>query len=159
MTNLIRLTIICFIALISCASTMAQNNKESKLSFSAKINGWNKHTNIPVTITLTNNTSDTISYVSMSCSWQDIYTVNTKYFSILINECGKNFPTLIQIPPHSKEEKNLLLHIVEKNKLQNAQFKVGFHFVEVKKHEDIFTKSKELLNAGNILWSNILELQ
>jgi hypothetical protein len=139
---------------------MAQNKREGKLSFSAKINGWNKHTNIPVTITLTNNTSDTISYVSMSCSWQNIYTIDTKYFSILSNECkNKKVPTCIKIPPHSKEEKNLLLHIVEKNKLQNAQFKVGFHFIEVKKYADVSTKLRELLNEENILWSNALELQ
>lgn len=150
---------------LSCHSQ--QNNHKGKMNnkptLMAEIDDWkmeNKNTYLVIKTTLTNNSADTISYMSMSCSWQELYWTDTKQLAIVINECGENGAVLIKIAPYSKEINTLEL-MTQKNttELNNLKFKIGFNFITAHHHDRLSTKVMQLEKMENVIWSNTLQLK
>jgi len=96
----------------------------------------------------------------MSCSWQDPYTTDTKDLSISVNECDKNVPRLIKIPPHSTQNTVIKL-TTQKNsrQLTGLQFRIGFNLVTAKNYDEMFSKVSQLTKLNNVIWSDTLKLK
>jgi hypothetical protein len=91
-------TLLCF---ISCKRT------EPPLTVHAKIMGLTgldiqdstKHKIFKVNLSLINNSKETISFWTMSCSWQDNWLINTNYYYFYSKGCDNNGPKEVQIKP------------------------------------------------------------
>lgn len=153
------------------------SQKKDIPSFTAQLDGWHKadslhrlylndtSTYLHVKTSITNNSADTLCYLTMSCSWQDFYIIDSKDIWLPGWDCGKNMTQWIKIPPHQTAERLLLLTSSKNaNELHNIKFKIGFKFYKVNynkiknmnSYPDIykyFTPKNEI-----VLWSNILEL-
>jgi hypothetical protein len=122
------------LSLIYCAivliftSFKIQEAANLKLSLSAVIVNRQPE-NISVMLTLTNNSADTLKYVSWNCSWQNSYSVDNDKWRIVENICFRNGCVVVQIPPHQSESKILKLEKVKGiSKSKDLKFKIGFHF-------------------------------
>jgi len=107
-------------------------------------------TKIPVR--LTNNSKDTLRYITMSCSWEDIYTSNTKRIIILSGPCDKNIPTIAILPPH--QSKNVYLPVIFKKSDTSVKvFKIG---INLQKQDKLGNYNSVDLdsNIKNLIWSN-----
>lgn len=163
--NLAR-TISFTLLIVSCSPEKINNETEQPLSISAKIKGWQllpSSRNPSVEVTLTNNTADTLRYSTLSCSWQDTYTLDTELLRIQGASCDKNIPKLIAIPPRGKEEKVLILVTDSRaEKSSIVKFRVGFNWLTANNYQEAVKKIEQLQNTRpqnteNIVWSNPVE--
>src|ERR1700733_4080992 len=82
-------------------SGIAQKKKPNKcaVDFFAKIvtvkNTDEAAVYLSVKTTVTNNTPDTISYITKSCSWQQFYVVDTRYIKLTNDICDNDSTVLI----------------------------------------------------------------
>lgn len=106
----------------------------------------NNQQKLTLEITLTNNSADTVKYRSMSCSWQEYYRTNSKYWGIEINPCFKNGLTIEKISPNSSITKTISL-VKRKgyHGKEDTVFKLGLNYLP--------TESK-IKKRSEILWSN-----
>ncbi|MFT3911459.1 MAG: hypothetical protein QM737_18695 [Ferruginibacter sp.] len=110
-----------------------------------------------VETTLTNVSNDTISYLTMSCSWEDLYATNRNDYFILASLCDKNIPILARIAPHQKVIRIFEMDNHTKTIMPGSvNLKIGFHFIPVNSSESIIDKSKEISETSNIIWSKEL---
>ncbi|POS00635.1 hypothetical protein Q361_1398 [Flavobacterium croceum DSM 17960] len=156
----IKLTIIGSTVFLSCSH---KSGEKDEMTLSARINNWEKDGDINyllIKTSLTNSLSDTVTYISMSCSWQDSYTTDTKDLFISVNECDKNVPQLIKIPPHSRRDTVIKL-TTKKNirQLTGLRFRIGFNFIRAKNNNEMFSKVSQLPKMNNVIWSDTLELK
>jgi hypothetical protein len=105
--------------------------------------------------TLTNLTNDTLTYLSMSCSWQSFYLVSNKKLKKENYWCDKNIPVILKLAPNESREIKLRLIV---NRLTNAPplgFKIGLNLVKIKDLVDgfnyVLTNQQKKMN---IIWSN-----
>jgi len=158
----LRLIIIGSIIFLSCSNQKDDRAKESKLIFSAQVDKWIKEGDVNyllVRTSLTNSSSDTVTYITMSCSWQDVYTIDTKDLVISVNECDKNVPHLSKIPPRSRQDTDLKLKSEKSiSRLTNMHFRLGFNLVTAKDYNEMFEKVSQLTEMKNVIWSNALKL-
>ena len=152
-----------FVVLVfSCSSKKAVAETMQPLSLSAQVGSWKTvppKRYVSVITTLTNNTSDTLRFIIMSCSWQDAYAVDTKELSIYPVNCDKNIPELLAIPPHGQEQRALVLE-TEKSveELQKVKFRVGFNGLTAKGPAEVFEKVDQLRDMRNVVWSAPISL-
>ena len=148
------------ISIIFCSS---QKINSDNLIFAAQIDSWTTEGNINyllVNTTLTNTSSDTVKYVSMSCSWQDVYSTDTRDLIIYVNVCDKNVPQIIDIPPHDKRDILLKLSCTKSiNQLQGLKFKIGFNFIAAENYDEMFSEVYQLTEMKNVIWSNTLRVR
>lgn len=102
-------------------------------------------------VTLINNTKDTLHYRSMSCSWQDIYTIDSKDLTIEPAICDKNVPVVISLAPGQGRTVELRL-LSNAAASQPVNFRVGINILKNSKAGDNnLDNTKELL-----VWSNLI---
>ena len=112
-----------------------KNDTKEKLTLKAHIDKRKTlaHVNyLFVKTTLTNNSSDTIVFITMSCSYPLEYTLDTKSLKIHLDDCFKNVSDLIAIPPHKKYERVVEL-AVEKDLVPTKEinFRIGINLIRV----------------------------
>lgn len=149
------------------------SQKKDIPTFTAQLDGWHKNNQYPsdsspylhVKTSITNNSTDTLYYLTWSCSWEKFYIIDSKDVIFSTYACDENGLTLMQIPPHQTSEKLLLLKsLKDRNQLHRRKFKIGFKLYKAKyskiknmnSYPDIykyFTPKNEI-----VLWSHILEL-
>lgn len=136
-----------------------KENDSASLSFTAQIIN-NIHDTLLVKTILTNNSSDTLTFLSMSCSWEDPYITDSQQFYIEGSNCDENGPVLISLASHTTEER--ILKLLPKNKTVSSSpttFKIGFHLVKANKsnYVYIYSQMKAFWDMNNVIWSNILK--
>lgn len=149
------------------------SQKNNLPTFTAQLEDWHKNEKylsdssayLHVKTSIINNSSDTLCYLVMSCSWEEFYIINSKELLLPIKSCDENGFILMKIPPHKTAERLLLLTSSKNaNQLHNIKFKIGFKFYKVNynkiknmnSYPDIykyFTPKNEI-----VLWSKTLEL-
>ena len=158
-----RLTIIGSLIIFSYSYQKVDKGKEGKLMFSAQVDNWKREVGInylSIRTSLINSLSDTVTYISMSCSWQAPYTTDTKDLFVYLNECNKNVPRLIKIPPHSRQDTVIKLTSKKSiSQLTGLQFRVGFNLITAKDYAEMFSKVSQLTKMNNIIWSETLKLK
>ena len=104
---------------------------------------------------LKNNSKTTLSYLSMSCSWTDFYTVSNKELEIGGFECDKNFPTILQVPSGKNRAVVLRLYKSKNFKALTAtSIKIGLNIIEASSSKYFDEKMKK----KNVIWSNSIAL-
>lgn len=110
---------------------------------------------IQMPVTVRNNSNNTLSYFSMTCSWDEFYHVNNNKFSIEIQPCDKNFPRNIIIAPHGYHTQ-LVFIIYEKKYIKKGEtFEVG---VNINKNVPVDVDNYDELTRYNLVWSNEVSL-
>jgi hypothetical protein len=112
-----------------------------------------EQTYITVPVTFTNNSNDTLMYVSMSCSWWDIYITNNTATSILQSneKCFKNSPVVMKIAPKSSSV--VYLSIGFSKQLNNIiGVKIGMILQKyIGNKQEIYLPA---WHKDNVIWSN-----
>lgn len=112
---------------------------------------------IPVKTTITNNSSDTLRYLSMQCSWAQYYVVDEDGLHLPVAHCDQDSAILITIAPHKHEERIIgLVSLHNTKQLHSEKFKVGLIFVQAC---DLDKASKQLKKSKNTIWSNTLSIK
>jgi len=111
---------------------------------------------IPIHLKLTNNSSDTLRYMSMSCSWLDYYQFNIKGLNIWDEGCSKNIPRILTVLPH----RSVIFYMpvmYEKNRIvPNLHFKIGMSLQKYISRQQPDNAYTYLLRSetSNLIWSN-----
>jgi hypothetical protein len=124
-----KIALVCCSIIAICTSFKVLETKNQKLSLSAKIIS-REAKSMSLGVTLTNNTSDTLWYVSRDCSWQKSYLIDNDKWRVFVNMCYKDGPETISIPPYQSETKVLeLLKLDGISKSKTSEFRIGFHCI------------------------------
>lgn len=124
-----------------------------------KVTKENKQTFWVIPTTFTNNSKDTLRYYSMSCSWQDFYSVDNKKLKIEIAECDKNVPTILTLAPKQSKTVEIRLLISQTIYASEIKFKIGFNLMKVSKTQKPFDFDfKKEHKKENIIWSNLITM-
>jgi len=111
-----------------------------------------------VQATLTNNTNDTLRYLSMSCSWMEFYHLDNDKLNFESCLCEKNGPIILTLAPHESADNELKLVINQTIDTPNLKFKIGFNLVEVKSSIEEVHSEYRKKRIHNIIWSNSIIL-
>ncbi|MCL9804885.1 DUF4352 domain-containing protein [Flavobacterium amniphilum] len=117
----------------------------------------NKQLYLIVPVTLTNNSKDILNYLSMSCSWEDLYVVDHKNLTIEGSVCDKNIPTILTLAPGKKKTVALKLITGQVSGTAKKEFKIGYNLIKSTKRQDLFQYST-LKKKKNIIWSNTVSI-
>ena len=142
--------------------TFSQTSKGT--DYTLTITKWkvlkeNKQTFWVTPTTLTNNTKDTLRYFSMSCSWQDFYSVDNRKLQVEGTPCDKNIPTILTLAPGQSRTVEIRLLISQTMDASEIKFKIGFNLMKVsatKKSHDFDFKEEQ--KKKNIIWSNVISM-
>lgn len=169
MTNFKRyylILFVIFITLFSCHSKDKEQNLNEGLELTARLGGiiyLDTASIFHVATTLSNPTKDTLSFVTMTCSYEDLFLTDTSLFKVQSRyDCFRNVPTVKSIPPYSKIDQFILIKPTNKDIiLGNHKLKIGVYLMKpnIKNGFDGIIKQYENRNAANILWSNELDLK
>ncbi len=110
-----------------------------------------------VSTTLTNNTNDTLKYLSMLCSWWDFYYVDNDRIEVYKGVCKKNFEIMLTLLPHKSVDREIKLVIGQTTGTSKLKFRIGINLLKVKNEK--IDEWKELRNTKNIIWSNVIETE
>lgn len=142
----------------------------SKLQLTAYLGGIiyaDTSPTIHIATTLYNPTEDTIQFVSMSCTYEDLFLTDDSIFIIQSRyDCYDTYPIIQKLPPKSKIDHYLMIRAKNKEfKVWNyKKIKIGMHIIDFKDKfyfEDLeknVQKFEEVLNRSEILWSSQLDL-
>jgi hypothetical protein len=111
--------------------------------------------------TLWNNTKDTLKYVSMSCSWYDVYSISHPKVSIKQDPCFKNIPVIISVDPETNAKTFFKVSLDGIEQGSREKLKLGFKLIQAQPSDDTTRLVETLYNTKNteaILWSNEIEL-
>ena len=108
--------------------------------------------------TLSNTSKDTLHYMSMSCSWQDFYTISTKKLNIPVSECDKNVPQRLSIPPGKST--TVVLSLMVKHPKENIplKFKIGYDLILLADDKHWLTHSDNVNERKKVIWSNEISM-
>ena len=150
-----RLVLICCFIIVFYTSFGNKRTDNPKLSSTAIISGRDSN-KIYLKVTLSNNTLDTVKYVTWDCSWQDSYSIDNDKWRIYVNLCYKNGHETISIPPYQSDTKTLeLKRVIGYTKSKSSDFKIGFHFVPPPDQlKNIPIKLEKLKLNDLTIWSN-----
>ncbi len=109
-----------------------------------------------VPVELWNLTSDTLKYMTMTCSWEVIFTINKRSASILGWDCDSNFPIYSTVDPQKSSVHKIPILIEKTAFNDNYRFKIGIHIFKFngyfKNFDTFFEPSKMPINDP--IWSN-----
>jgi len=109
-----------------------------------------------VSVKLLNNTKDTLKYISMSCSWNELFHLNDKNFYIFGWPCDTNFPIIRIILPYKTAAFSLPI-VKEKGSADADKLRVCMNLLISDKHNEHLVLSID--KTGVLIWSNEVKFQ
>ena len=113
--------------------------------------------------TLYNPGEDTIEFVTMTCSYEDMFTVNTDSFKVQSRyDCFSNYPIVIALAPKQRTDRYIMITRVGKRSYYDtSKLKVGMYLQVPKKGDnfDSIIYKYEHRQQGEVIWSNELDLK
>ncbi|MCD4793047.1 MAG: hypothetical protein K8R54_07445 [Bacteroidales bacterium] len=146
-----KLTILFAVTITFSTFGQMDNSKYILTIKQGKYEKINNQTYLLVPTTLTNNTDDTLKYLSMSCSWREFYYVNNDKMSVEQVICTKNGQIMLTLLPHKSVNKEIKL-VIEQTTDTKLKFKIGFSLIKVKNNLPYEFNEQEKMK--NIIWSN-----
>jgi len=154
--------ILTLIVLLLSSVTFSQTTKRESYTLTitkGKVIKESKQTFWVTPTTLTNNTKDTLKYFSMSCSWQDFYSVDNNKLQIEGTLCDKNIPEILILAPGQSKTVEIRLLINQTMDTSEVKFKIGFNLMKVSSTQKTFDFDyKEESKKKNVIWSNIISM-
>jgi len=124
-----------------------------------KIVKESKQTYWVIPSTITNNSKDTLRYFSMSCSWQDFYTVDNKKLQIETALCDKNSPTILTLAPGYSKTVEIRLLRRQSMDASEIKFKIGLNLMKSSNSQNpLDFNFEEEQKKKNIIWSNVISI-
>lgn len=107
---------------------------------------------------LHNHSTDTLSFLSMLCSWEVSWKINSANLRIENNICYLNVPILIKLAPNESMVNYIPVRLLKPlNEIMNEKFQVGFNLVPADRLD--FSQSMETLEkSNNYFWGDTLQL-
>ena len=150
-------------------------DKEYFVTYTDKINyvptdNSLKQKRFDVTISLTNNSSDTVKVWLMTCGWVRNFIINNIYISFSFEGCDANYPHVVKIDPlksfliKGTLERNIQWDNPPKNSYGQMsrvkETKIGFIYVDKNDCKNFFDYDDimEDKSRWTIIWSNSLQL-
>ena len=155
-----KLSILTIIIMFFAGLTFSQTSikKDCRLKIEkGKIEKVDKQTFWVILATLTNQTKDTLKYFSMTCSWQDFYSVDNSKLQVEGTSCDKNIPTILTLAPGQSSTVEVKLLISQTMDASTIDFKIGFNIMKVKSSADKFDFNEQT-KKKNVIWSNIISM-
>jgi len=153
------------LTLISCQSQDKKQNNKPSLELSANLGGiiyLDTTSTIHIATTLYNPTSDTVNFVTMTCSYEDFFLTDTSIFKVQSRyDCYSNVPAVMSIAPNSKLDQFIMVRPTGKDiKIIDNKLRIGMYIMTPKKENgfDEIIKQYENRQSAKILWSNELDL-
>ncbi len=154
------------ILLASCHDNAKEVTKHSEFELSANPGGilyLDSTRTIHIATTLYNPTNDTLSFVSMSCSFEDLFLTDTSIFRVQSRyDCYSNYPKVISVPPREKIDQFIMVRPVNKDiKIADYKIRIGMYYLTPKKENGFQGRVKqyEQRQTAKIIWSNELDLR
>jgi hypothetical protein len=153
---------ILFFCLVELANTQTVAKKHYTFSIEkGKMVSVGASSFLNVPVTLTNDTKDTLYYLSMSCSWEKLYSVDNTRLCIASRNCDKNIPKMLKLAPGQSRKQTILLRNEKTKDKTEIKFKIGFYLLKTEKSEDVFHTMdyfyKDRLKK-NVIWSNTISM-
>jgi hypothetical protein len=135
-----------FIAIIlagvgCCACKQKNDAAKQSLQLTANLGGagYDTTNTIYVATTLFNPTRDTIRFLTMACSYSDLFITDTAAFKVVAQvPCYSNVPVIIAIPPNSKLDQYITIRAINKNiKMGDSKLRIGLYILKSDK-KDLF---------------------
>jgi hypothetical protein len=110
-------------------------------------------------VTLFNNTTDTLRYFTMSCSWQSFYEVDNSKLKIEPIWCDKDIPQILVLGPGKKQPIKIRLLISQTMDASEIKFRIGFNLMKVTKDQNTLDfDHEEERKKKNVIWSNTISM-
>jgi len=169
MTSSRKNTFILFLTLVVFCSCRSQDKTEivkKELELTAALGGiiyLDTTSTIHIATTLFNPTKDTLSFVTMTCSYEDLFLTDTSIFKVQSRyDCYSNYPTVMKIPPGEKLDQFIMVKPKNKNtKIIDNKLRIGMYMLTPKKENgfDGIIKQYENRQNAKVIWSNVLDLK
>jgi hypothetical protein len=150
----------------SCHSQDKTQNAKQELELTATLGGiiyLDTTSTIHIATTLLNPTKDTLSFVTMTCSYEDLFLTDTSIFKVQSRyDCFNNYPTVMSIPPGEKLDQFIMVKPTTKDtKIIDNKLRIGMYLLTPKKENgfDGIIKQYESRQNGKVIWSNKLDLK
>lgn len=144
-------TFISLFVILFCSFQKNGDDKNEKLTLTAAVYKReiiNDVNYLSIKVALRNNSPDTFTYIVMSCYYPFFYKV---YPNILIQkgeDCDKNVPELVSIPPYKNIETIISLPIKKNiSQLHDTTFEIGIYLTTVNDVVDLL-KGKHILGVN-----------
>jgi len=164
MTNYIyRWTFLLTVLFVSCTLPKQEKLKINPVTHSVTLGGYftcDTTDYIFIKSSLTNNSEDSLFCVTMSCSGESAYKIESNYLSKEANWCFSNFPMLIKVAPHKSFDYFLRLIQTQKNKnLWDINFRLGYNLVLRDTTKELSSQAEQIADMKNIIWSDTVHLK
>ncbi len=114
-----------------------------------------KQTYLTVPVTLTNNSADTLKYLSTTCSWGEFYCTDNKNMFSTITLSRYNAPIMLILAPYKSVDTEVKLVVKQTMHSSSLMFKIGLNLIKIKNENNLPDKYKEQQReTKNIIWSN-----
>jgi hypothetical protein len=157
---------IAWLLLTSCNQNVKHVPKQSEFELSANLGGigyLDTIQTIHIATTLFNPTNDTLSFVTMTCSYEDLFLTDTSIFKVQSRyDCFKNGPIVTSIPPGEKIDQFIMISPISKDiKIGDHKLRIGMYLLTPKKEDGFegIAKQYEQRQNAKIIWSNEIDLK
>lgn len=118
---------------------------------------------IHVAVTLYNPSADTLWYLTMTCSYEQMFTTSDSGYQVQSRwDCYSNYPIISALPPGTRTDRYIMIR--KKNLADTSALpwlKIGMYNppVDSIKNAQGLIEKYEKRSAGPVTWSNELDLQ
>lgn len=145
--------------MIGLSSFMLKNEYYKLIIKEGKWVKENKQTYLIIPTTLTNNSNDTLKYYSMSCSWQEFYSIDNDRLQIVRNDCLKNAPIILILAPKQSTTVKIRLVKTKSTDVSLIKFRIGFNLMQANNSNKKFDyNEEEQRKKKNVIWSNEISM-
>ena len=110
----------------------------------------------PITITITNTQDTAVSFVAMTCSWEESFSTDSDDVYIEPHECDSNFPERIVLAPSHLVKYSGYIKFSKKSIVKECHFKVGLR--DITFNDFIYPKYPERQKKYKTYWSRSILL-
>jgi len=102
-------------------------------------------------VKFSNNSNDTLSYITYSCSWDQLFHTNSNVIKVCYQPCESNYPVVKNLSPHKSI--SYILPITLETKTINSKFRIGVNlFLNTPENKNLFPLPTD--RKDNLIWSN-----
>lgn len=114
---------------------------------------------------LINNSMDSITFISMNCSHEDMFVVEDS-IKLRVHPyymCFGNFPVAITLAPNEKYSKSIMISPIDKQLSHLEKTRIGLRFIEgnpkTLTFEKIIDGYHNRHSSNNTIWSNEIKIE
>jgi hypothetical protein len=115
-----------------------------------------------IDLKITNNSSDTLKYLSMWCSWSDILKTDNSKLHISGNYCSADHPEVKMILPYKTDTYKLFVVLKREAVVAGTPFKIGmsiYKFINKQQLKGFNSGNPSFKdNTANLIWSNTVQI-